>query len=86
MTRVGIVVPTVGRAGLHDLLKRLREQVPAKGVEVIVVDDARRKGLPPLVATSVLIPLLAVAHRLRGWWRHRNTSRLPRVHDRNVSV
>ncbi|WP_117215098.1 glycosyltransferase family 2 protein [Allorhizocola rhizosphaerae] len=47
MTKVSIVVPTVGRASLHDLLKRLKEQLPrnGNGVEVIVVDDsASRRG------------------------------------------
>jgi GT2 family glycosyltransferase len=35
--------------------------------------NAPGEPLPSLIATSVLIPPLAVAHWVRGWWRHRNT-------------
>ena len=33
-----------------------------------------RAEVTTMVATSVIIPPLAVAHWLRGWWRHRNAA------------
>jgi HAD superfamily hydrolase (TIGR01662 family) len=48
-----VVVPTVGRASLHELLDDLAKQ-PRQPDEIIVVDDRARPGEPLVVAATVL--------------------------------
>lgn len=44
MDGVSIVIPTLGRESLRELLQVLQAQLPTHGVEVVVVQDVDRRG------------------------------------------
>lgn len=85
-TTTAAVVTLAGAAGSHTRAGRLAAAAGGTAYGLLTADFAARRIAPgpkdarevgEMLWTSAVIPVAAVAHRLRGWWRHRSAQAWP---------